>query len=69
VHDVEDVLESVSSSLTGVSELGKQLRLNDSVRLSDNKIVPIWVLVESVLQEVGGSGVEGSFHTEESDCK
>ena len=52
VHDVKNVLEGVLCSLAGVSELGQKLRLHHGVRLGDNEIVPIWVLVESVLKEI-----------------
>ena len=52
MHDVKNVLEGVLCSLAGVSELGQKLRLHHGVRLGDNEIVPIWVLVESVLKEI-----------------
>jgi len=52
VHDVKNVLESVLGSLSWMGELAQELRLNDGVRLSDDEIISIWVLVESVLQEV-----------------
>ena len=52
MHDVKHMLESVLGLLGRKREFAQQLGLNNRVRLGDDQVVPVWELVEGVLQEV-----------------
>ena len=63
------MLESIIQLLRNECEFAKECILRHCVRLSYNEIVSIREAVESILQKVFASTIEGSFHTEESNCK
>jgi hypothetical protein len=69
VQNVQHVGECVFRPLVHQCELLQQRILSDSVWLSDNEIVSVWVEFEGVFEEVFGLGVKGGFHAEQRDCE
>lgn len=69
MDDVEHMSEGILRLLGDQGEFLEERVLSNCVRLCHNQVVAVWEARECMLQEIFGAGIEGCFHTEESNSE